>query len=286
MRFGGCAGSILALLVLAGCPPSGGGGGGGDFNPRPDDAPPAVIVGVSGHCFDDCPEYNPEYLFDRGTLHEMAYVFNDHGLDVLLLPFSDNFYTWVDQDDEVLAAGFLDLVATLEYIEEEWVADYDNPTRVIVAAHSHGTVWAHTALFLQPELPVDLLVDLDGESAGWEGYASFGGDGWEDVIEDYVDEYDPDWPFDISNAANAWNIPGQSSLQDVEDVVPDNVWLNIEVASSSPIIQDGEPNHRLDGSTDDIYRAEFAEDHGGVTWPGSEPIEWVREVVEVAYVWN
>ena len=297
---------LLASLVLVGtgCPGRGGGGGGGgggaESNLRPADSPDFVVVSVSGHNLGDSGDcewwddrdnrINCEYLSGRGTLEAIVQPAVDQGRSVEVLAFGDSFYSWTDPNTEQpIARGFLDLVDTLSFIEQEWVGQFDNPTRVIVVAHSHGVVWSHLALFLTQELPVDLLVDLDGESLSWESDnwsgELFPGDEWADVIIDYSVANAVTWDFEIWQAANYWDVPGVAELQDIEDIVPDNVLYNLEVASSSPLIQDGEPNYRADGSQDDIYRATFSEDHGEVTYPGSQPINWVRDAIDGIYSW-
>ena len=200
--------------------------------------------------------------------------------------YGDSLWTVVDEDDNVLVRGFLEALVTLEWVEAEWISDYDNPTRVIVVAHSHGTVWAHTALMLTSHVPVDILVDLDGESLGWESDSwtlDTIGDDWRAEVADYVEDRDPGWWFDVGNPANSWSVPGVSTLQDIEDVVPDNVWFNIEVASSSLVVQDAEPNHRLDGSVDGIYRFQSGLSHGDVDDPGSTTMDFVAEVISDVY---
>ena len=291
--------TLLLLGLLSGCGGRGGGGGGGG-NLRPDEAPDFVLLSVSGHNLGDsgdCEWFDPdgrrincEYLDARGTPEAIIRPAIDRGADVLSLAFGDSFYSWNDAEtDEPIVRGFLELLAAMTIIEEDWVADYANPTRVIVAAHSHGVVWAHIALFLRPELPVDLLIDLDGESLSWESDDwsgdLFPGDEWADVILDYSVENDVTWDFDIWEASDHWTVPGLAWTQDIEDVVPDSVFLNLEVASSDFLIQDAEPNYREDGSQEGIYRSVFNESHGGVTYPGSAPINWVSDTIEAVYTW-
>lgn len=187
--------------------------------------------------------------------------------DVLVGGFIDSYWSWVDGDDNPLAYGFVDLVYVLETLVDEWPEDTENDTAIVLACHSHGCVWLHTALLLVPDLRVAALVDIDAESYEWEFE-------WASEIE--ADGQNWDW--DISYAADAWDIPGQSDYQDVEDVVADRVDLNLEIASDDGTwLQDGESNHRLDGSDDSIRFFQSAENHENSDGADSDGITWATE---------
>ena len=271
-----------------------GNGNGGDDpseNYRPADAPAVVVLSVSGHCFaSECAVlgYNREYLYSQGTLDVALHSVWSSGYEVLLLDFADEFYNWVSTSDpnHVFVYGFLDMLEEMAFIRDEWVSDFVDPTRVILVGHSHGTVWAHIAAFLMPDLPIDLLVDLDGESLGWEGLVPgipSVGDEWADVILDYSIENGVTWPFAIWDPANSISVPGLSQWQDIEDVVPDHVQLNVEVQSEDPVISDAEDNHRLDGSTTRIITGRTSEDHSELAEPNSDAVLWVKDVVQEFY---
>lgn len=287
---------LTSVFFGSGCGYRGGGGGGDDDDGarRPAEAPDFVVVGVSGHCFGfSCPseDYSPEYLEAGGSLEAIATAIAADGGSVTFEAYGDSFWSYPAEDGWTPGVrGFLELVEDLNWIYDNWMAGFENPTIPIVVAHSHGTVWAHTALHLLDYVPVLLLVDLDGESLGWESDTwtlDTIGDDWAFVAEDFYYENVDDWPlsvdwhFDIWDAANAWDIPGVAGLQDIEDVVPWNVGVNIETASTDSVIQDGEPNHRLDGSQDHIYRFEAVYDgHGEVDDLGSETMDWLLEVLD------
>ena len=276
------------------CVRSEGGGTGRGDNLRPEEAPDFAVLSVSGHNFGmgDCdwrdPEgrqINCEYLLGRGTINALAAPITARGYTASAFAFGDSFYSW-DVGDEPIVNGFLNMLEVMEAVRTLWIADYDNPTRVIMVAHSHGTVWAHIALFLNPRLPIDILIDLDGESLSWESdnwNLEFAGDEWSEVIRAYTEEHGVDWGFEIWHASNAYEVPGLLLPQDIEDITPDNVALNLEVAANGLVIQDGEPNHRPDGSDDGIVRVFFDESHGAVTYPDSGALTWVAEAIELAY---
>jgi hypothetical protein len=187
---------------------------------------------------------------------------------------------WVD-------FGFLTLLYEIDLVLDYWIADFDNPTRVIVVAHSHGGVWAHSALMLRPLLPVDVLIDLDTNALCWEEdlVCGFIGDHWKSEIDYYVQEEDPGWWFDVGNAADSWDVPGMTYLQDIEDLVPNSVLLNLEVHGNSSLAYDNQYNHRLDGSQTGLWGHYFDESHREITYAGSDAMEWVADSLEAVYQW-
>jgi len=265
------------------------------------DAPDFIILGISGHDIPGvgaaCPSsYNCEYLSERGTLEAIRDIAEAHGTTAGILTYVDELYSWYDDQNgdgvadpyEDLAIGFLDLLADIRWINSNWIADFDNPTRVIVVAHSHGGVWAHSALMLHPEFPVDILLDLDTNALCWEADLAclFVGDDWRFEINEFVETNDPAWWFDVANASDSWQVPGLAQPQDIEDIVPSSVFLNVEIISGGSIAYDNQRNHRLDGTRTNIISEYFeGEDHGGVTDPESEAMQRALEVIEEAYIW-
>ncbi len=131
-----------------------------------------------------------------------------------------------------------------------------------------------------------MLIDLDAESLAWEDdtWTLTVGDQWREVILDHTEINEVVWPFAIWDATDSWEVPGLEFLQDVEDVTPLNVDLNIEVASTDwAWWQDAEPNHRLDGTAEGVVRRQFDEVHGEVTEVGSEALSWAGEELRGYY---
>lgn len=267
-------------------------------NPRPAGTPDVLFIAVSGHCdprtCGTAP--NEEYLGGAGTITALERPFVDAGAIVGAEYFTDNFY------DEPTALppsiGFLHLLNELEWARDTLVADWDNPTRIIVVAHSHGTVWAHTALHVLEQrgapIPVDILIDFDAVSWGWEAKVAAGfGDAWSNVIVEYTTRTGTAWPFGIWNATDSWGVPGVVALQDVEDVVPNSVRNNFEIWSREPPsfppeACDREPNHRMDGSAFPAAAIGLSffpstEDHSGCDNPGSDAVEWATNGIRFLY---
>jgi len=254
---------------------------------RPADAPDVLVLTVSGHCLPImglCDgNFNPENLSHAGTSDALATPLIDADLDVQSMGFVDGWYTWVDAEGELLAAGFVDLVGTLELTFLAWMNGYDNPTRIVMVGHGHGVVWTHLAAHVAPHVPIEVLVDLDGMSAGWdddEGY--FGvGDEWPASIPGFVSDDDQTWPIEEWIAEDSWPVSGVADPQDIEDVVPPNVVLNLEVHSTpndfqaSSDVFDGDPNNRSDGGTQGIRSFTSTGDHYVVYQPDSDSMDWV-----------
>ena len=265
-----------------------------------DEPLPIYMFAVSGHCFGPfCRGRNDEYLYEQGTADRVTAYFDRFGFDSLTLDYADSFYNY-DEDDHYYAPpttadwpyqyGFLMLIRDLAEVRDRYVWGVDPRPNIIILCHSHGCVWAHMAAVLLPDLPIDVLISLDGESLGWRGDGlahALGGDDWRDVIDDWEVRNDVDWPvgLDVSAPADAFSIPGVAARQDVEDVVPDNVIYNLEVSGNfvrGPI-RDGDPNHRFDGSERGIRSVMFDEAHDDLDEPYSDSMDWVMEQLADIY---
>jgi hypothetical protein len=262
-------------------------------NCRPAGAPDFLILNFSGHCFEflgllPC-DGNPEYLKTSGASVQVQNVIEHYGYTATQVYYADEFY---DREYDQ-RKGFLHAFNDAEWVMENWISDFDNPTKIIVLGHSHGTVWAHALLFNLPEFPVDILIDLDGVSLGWESPIGLPvlneGDDWWDVVENYNDSNPSrDWALPYWwYAADAWDIPGQSSPQDLEDIVPESVWLNIEVKALRTVEypNDDANNHRPDGSTDNIWTKQSTEDHANVDEHPSDAMDFVAYQMNYLYPW-
>ena len=143
-------------------------------NLKPPDAPDWIVVAVSGHCIPpgcELPGTNNEYLAKDGAAGRIADTLAGWGNSVEVWAYSDEFYNRDSNTAELLPGegdpiylGFLQLYEDLQFARDTWVADFEDPTRVLVVAHSHGVVWAHTALHVVDDLPVEFMIDFDGKS--------------------------------------------------------------------------------------------------------------------------
>lgn len=228
--------ALLSLAILHGC-----GGGGGGSGGRQDDpplelgpAPEIALVFCSGHDFAGTPVY---LATSAAVAVESALL--GAGIAFETFHFADAIGTGSD-------AGYTDLVALLRAIRDEWIAE---GTRVVLIAHSHGSVRTHAALRAVPDCAVRLLVDLDGSSNGF-GLVHAGGEA-ATMGGGPVDAYD--LGVDLGCAAYP-AVPDESgTVYDLEDVVLPNAEEAFEVRSGevSPNPFQSEPyDERLNARTD------------------------------------
>ncbi len=265
--------AIALLLALAGCGSGGGGGAGGGaalpLRPRPAGAPDVVLLTVSGHTDIAslllCAEGdNTAYLGDPGDAADVvAEAFESLGLTVQSAHFADR-YRGVPGDP--LRAGFVDLLATMQAVFDDWIDGVGDPTRLVLLCHSHGSNWAHIATSLFPEIPVAFLITLDGICTAWEC--------------EHDSALPGSFPWDIADACARWQVPGQPGLLDTKDVVFPAVRLHIEVRSDDLFISDGRANVRLDGTERDIVTLFSAgETHARVHERGSAALRFVTDAI-------
>ncbi len=277
----------LPLLLVA-CGLGGGGGGAtGEDGGLGIDRPHVLILAASGHELTVSSGPNEAYLVAEGAAGRIHDQLSADGTLVHAWDHADEFFSHDDLGNELTpwdnanftSFGFLHLVEDLRWVDENWIQGRETPTRLIVLAHSHGVVWAHIALHLYPDIPVDVLIDLDGDCRAWgsDEVQGLPSDGWDQVIQQWSALNQVEWAFEIWNACDAWTIDGIDGLFDIEDVVPASVATNLEVRSAGQILFDADPNVRLDGGIDGILSLETAEGHEEVANPWSESMTWVLE---------
>ena len=261
----------LTLLLLLSCVAACSGGGGaanpGSQNFRPGSAPDIVLLSVSGRCGVFCvsPGDNVAYLGEPGDAAEaIAVAFQGAGLTVDRADYIAALF----DDDAPERFGFLTLVADIQWIHDNWIDGFADPTRIVIVGHSHGAEWAHIACGALPAVPIEYLISLDASCLLWE--SDYGTE-----VANYLATNGNPYGWDISSPCDAWPVTGQASLFDTDDVAFDNVVVNLEVQATG-FIQDLEINYRLDGTQVDILTHESTiDDHGGVHDPLGDSIPWV-----------
>ncbi|MHC4548092.1 MAG: hypothetical protein ACYTEZ_04880 [Planctomycetota bacterium] len=266
---------VVGLWLAAGC------AGAESQNPRPQGSPDMVLLSVSGHAGVvsalNCDSLdNRSYLGDPGeAVAALADTFNGLGLSGVIANFADrldgpdvNGDGIIDDPDQ---RGFLQLLELMQSVHDSWIAGFDNPTRVVIVAHSHGAVWAHMAVSLMRHVPVDYLITLDGVCDLWECEHGI-------AVADWMATQPGLFAWDFSRPCGRWPIPGQPDDFDTQDVVFDNVRVNLEVRSDDLIVRDGAENHRLDGSqTNVLIFVADGESHNDVRLQGSDALAWVSD---------
>jgi hypothetical protein len=274
---------LLAVLVAA-CGGGGATNGGSVLNPRPGDAPDVVLLSVSGHdgalnavlCTSDT---NRSYLADPGeAVDGIVAALQDRGLTVEVANFADRLaapdLNQDGQPDNTEQYGFSELLATMEDVYDNWMAGFDNPTKLVIVAHSHGAVWAHVATSVMSHVPVSCLVTLDGVCLLWDCEHA-------DEVTAWVAANSVQVPWDIAHPCGIWQIPGKTALYDTKDVAFDNVVLNLEVESSDPFVSDCCENVRLDGSSKGILTFVSGESHNEVRQADGAAMTWVEDTIRL-----
>ncbi len=289
--------ALPLLLLLTGCdlvggeqtaePPA-------TTGARPADAPDFVVLAASGHEVNiSAFPYRDGYLIREGAALDVAAALEDLGATVSVWDHGDALWNH-DADGNALSPfdggepvsfGFLQLVVDLEWIRDTWIASFDDPTRIVVLAHSHGVVWAHLALLLVPDAPVDVLIDLDGDVEAWDGQGPTGVavDGWDQALVDYTNAYGLTWPFDVWAVRDAWVVDGVDDPMDIEDIVPASAALDLELWGAGNLLRDADPNLRPDGTDIDVHRLETGLSHEGLARGGTEATAWIAEELSAFY---
>lgn len=282
-----CAG-LLACVLLAAC-------GGSDAvapqavtafdTPRPAGSPDVVLFTVSGHdgalnavfC---TAATNRSYLGDAGEATEaIVRTFDNLGFTGQIGHYAD-FFDGIDADGDGLTddpgqRGFLQLIAAMQAVYNDWISGFDNPTRIVIVAHSHGAVWAHMAVSVLDHIPIEYLITLDGVCTLWECEHE------SDVAGRLGANGDP-FPWDISRPCGRWLVAGRTGGFDTEDVAFDNVRINLEVQSDDFFASDGVDNVRRDGTRRGVATFFAAgEGHNDVRKDGSDALAWVTDQIRV-----
>lgn len=261
---------------------------------RPSGTPDVVIIGFAGRCasitLQPCnpPFDNWSYLQDRGTQQAVIDAFNSLGYTTEYFNASAYLYRHYSRVSKREDLGYLEAEAYLNRVVKDWVADYANPTRIVLLAHSHGTVWASLLAWNHPDVKFDYFISLDGICFWWP----------EDnlkknrIIESY---YDPlglrrPWPLNPEEGETAC-ASKELDGKDVNDVFPENVYYGLEAISKDVIglnvnyLQDHDPNIRADGSKRRIWTIKSrTEDHSEVTNPAGPAMHWVADAIKALKV--
>ncbi len=286
---------LWLVLLLAACIPAP-----PQRNLRPAGSPDVVVIGFAGRCAslpvvgDGCnpPFDNYGYLDDevfprsstpRQTAQAVVGAFRNLGYSTEYFDVSAFLYAHTSGISRQQENGYLEAQGYLRRVYDYWIKGFENPTRVVLLAHSHGTVWASLLTWNHPEVRFDYFIYLDAICSFWDA------DNLRNnrIIQDYYDVRGLRRPFPLGedeggNPCKVIAVPGQSARQDLNDVVPPNVRVGLEVVSRSPanlaplnFIYDDDPDYRLDGSQANLFRFQSREDHSGVTARNSDAMQWV-----------
>lgn len=259
---------------------------------RPATSPDYYILGISGKCLFDAggtpcfnllpSSTNPpaltgqntrnnwNYLQPRGSLDAVAAAVRKRGWTTGIKGYAASLNDRVNTSGGTAAthAGFLTLLGDLRTIYLRDISGVRNPSRVILVAHSHGTVYSHLLTLLDPNFPVEIQVDLDGVCAYWQtdNEGDFQAAGLGTLV-------------DFEQVCRTRDSALGGSPGDLQNVTYGRVRYNLDVHSRDLALLDLTPNRRPDGSAAGIWTADFQESHGEVTEVGSEAMAWVTQGV-------
>ena len=112
-------------------------------NLRPVGSPDLVILDFAGRCGGICgaPENNRAYLddADNRTLQALTEMFTGMGYSTQAYGYAA---TVAGQKNNHSHPGYWDAQNDLNWVYQNWIAGFDNPTRLVLAGHSNGMVWA------------------------------------------------------------------------------------------------------------------------------------------------
>lgn len=171
-------------------------------NLRPGDSPDVVVLGFAGRCGPPgcgAPFGNKAYLSEEDQpLQTIGDAFYDLGYSVR----GYSFAAIVSQQyRKTNSAGYYEAQQLLNEVRDTWVTGFDNPTRLVLLAHSHGKVWASLLAMENPQLTFDYFLYLDGVCNSWER-DNLNYNRYRNIIKDFYNEIgDP-----IQQHLQAWAV--------------------------------------------------------------------------------
>lgn len=254
---------------------------------RPEGSPDVVVIGFAGHCGPFC-NVRDTWSYLNAAENETGYIETAQAvIDVLeRQEYSVEYFdvsSFVKSHESNISKqteqGFLEAQAYLDEVRTNWIADFENPTKVILLAHSHGTVWATLLAMNNLDVTFDYFIYLDGICWQFWGFHK-------NHIRTVYRELGKNLPFPLGEGDPCvfLNIPGQQKFQDINDVVPANVIYGLEVKSpldffALNIVRDDDPNVRINGSKDFIWTIETTQGHSDVNNRYGDAMNWVEEMM-------
>jgi hypothetical protein len=261
------------------------------LRPRPADAPDVAVIAFSGHCGLLCRARNTWSYLDESSdatdgvavLAGIVRAFERQGLTVEAVSLSSFVEAHPSRISGEIELGYLEGQAYLDYAKRRWIDGVENPTRVVLVGHSHGTVWATLLAMNNLDVGFDYLVSID--AICWQWWAKHKGH----VSRAYVEAGLPiPFPLEQGDPCGTLAVPGQRGRYDINDVVPANVAYGLEIRtpfrifSLDPnVLYDDDVNVRINGSVDNIWGIEATVAHNGVGRSYSPAVAWVGTMIDL-----
>lgn len=260
-------------------------------NLRPAGSPDVVIIDFSGRCDSilnaNCtpPFGNNTYLKNSShlTRQAVAQAFMALGYSVQSFDASAFVDTHYSAVTGLYEPGYADADTYLQHVEQDWIANFSNPTQVVLLAHSHGTDWASLLAWNHPEVHFAYFIYLDAICFLWPADNMIN----QPLVQDYYHQRGQNmpWPLEITGTPCDLSFQGLSGTWDLKDVVPWNVDYGLEVRSENFLPNytwDPTPNIRPDGSTTNLASFYSAyETHDDVSKAGSAAVNWVVQEIKL-----
>ncbi|MGL4611959.1 MAG: hypothetical protein ACRCYY_20165 [Trueperaceae bacterium] len=254
---------------------------------RPEGSPDVIVFGFAGHCGPFCNvrdtwSYLNAATTDTGyieTAQAVMSVLERQGYSVAYFDVSSFVKAHESSISKETEHGLLEAQAYLDDIKANWIENVENPTKVILLAHSHGTVWATLLAINNLDVTFDYFIYLDGICWQFWGFHK-------NHIRSAYKELGQSLPYPLreGDPCTFLNIPGQQKFQDINDVVPANAIYGLEVKSplnvfALNIVRDDDTNVRMNGSRDFIWTIETQQGHSDVNNRYGDAMNWIEEMM-------
>ena len=137
---------------------------------RPAESEAIALLAFSGRCgHPGCgaPLWNTRYLDEKGTTLSVAYALKDVVAGGTVR-YATAAAVVSKQRSKHSAMGYYEMQGLLDDIVDTSIRGFDNPTRLVLLGHSHGTVWMSLLAYENPEVTFDYAIYLDGVCNSWE----------------------------------------------------------------------------------------------------------------------
>lgn len=255
---------------------------------RPAGTPDLVILAISGHCGLVCHTRNTWSYLDTASdetggvavLDSIAGAYTNLGLEVETFSASSFVTAHYSLISEELEPGYLQVQAYLDEVKRESISGFSDPTRVVLLAHSHGTVWASLLALNNLDVTFDAFISLDAICWQWWGrHKGF-------ISQAFVDSpWALPFPLDQGDPCGSFEVPGAGRL-DINDVVSANIIFGLEARTNTRlfsldpnVLADDDPNVRINGTSTNIWGIEANETHSDLGRYYNTSIAWISSMI-------
>lgn len=257
---------------------------------RPEGTPDLIIFAFSGHCGIVCNTRDTKSYLDTASestggvavLDGIVRAYEQLGFENIDTFTLSSFVTaHYSQSSGKIEAGYLQAQAYLDEIKSELITGYVNPTRVVLLAHSHGTVWASLLAMNNLDVTFDAFISLDAICwMWWAKHREF-------IYETFVNgPWTIPFPLDQGDPCGTMQIPGQRHRANINDVVPANVIYGLEVRTAfrllsldPNVLADDDINVRINGTDTNLWGVVAKESHSNLGKYYNESIGWVESMI-------